>query len=183
MEGIYDWIRNLISFLLLMTLITNLLPDKKYEKYLRLFTGAVFLLLFFSPLTDLYGLERKMAGAFERITFQTDVQLLKKEIENVDGVRMQQVISQYENILKQELKSMAENIEADCEAVELVMETDRERETFGKVKQVKLVFSQDKSVGPERAMENNRRISELRTQIGDYYGVEEGNIAILVETK
>ena len=47
MEGIYDWIRNLISFLLLMTLITNLLPDKKYEKYLRLFTGAVFLLVFF----------------------------------------------------------------------------------------------------------------------------------------
>ena len=55
MEGIYQWIRSLVFYLILMTMLMNLLPDKKYENYLRLFTGVVFLLLFFQPFTGLLG--------------------------------------------------------------------------------------------------------------------------------
>ena len=183
MKVVYEWIRSLVSFMLLMTMIINLLPDKKYEKYLRLFTGVVFLLLFFSPLTDLNGIETKMAGAFERITFRTDAQLLKKEIIDADGERMQQMISQYKLLLEQELRAMAETVGAECKQAEVIIESDPDHGSFGQLKQVTMVFYLDKDVESEKKRETNRRISELRTQIGEYYGVEEGNIAILVETK
>ena len=55
MEGIYQWIRSLVFYLILMTMLMNLLPDKKYENYLRLFTGVVFLLLFFSAVYRTFG--------------------------------------------------------------------------------------------------------------------------------
>ena len=29
MEGIYEWIRNITYYLIFMTVVTNLLPDKK----------------------------------------------------------------------------------------------------------------------------------------------------------
>ena len=169
--------------MLLMTMIMNLLPDKKYEKYLRLFTGVVFLLLFFAPITDLNGLETKMTGAFERITFQTDARLLKKEIVDTDGERIQQVLSQYGMFLEQELRAMAEHVGADCESVELIMESDPEQGSFGQLKQVTMVFYADGHVESEQLRAVNRRVSELRKRIGEYYGVEEGNITILVETK
>ena len=91
---IYEWIRSLVSFMILMTVIMNLLPDKKYEKYLRLFTGMVFLLLFFAPISNLNRIEAQMAEAFERITFRTDARLLEKEIQDTDGARMQNLILQ-----------------------------------------------------------------------------------------
>ena len=183
MNDIYKWIRSLVSFTLLITMILNLLPDKKYEKYLHLFTGSVFLLLFFAPLTDLSGLETKMAKAFERITLQMDAQLLQKEIIDTDGKRIQQVVSQYKTFLEQELRSMAERVGADCESVEMDIESDPEQESFGQMKQVKMVFCIDGHGGSEQLSAVNRRVSELRKQIGEYYGVEEGNIAILVKAE
>lgn len=39
MEAVYEWIRSLVFYLILMTTVLNFLPDRKYEKYLRLFTG------------------------------------------------------------------------------------------------------------------------------------------------
>ncbi len=183
MKGIYEWIRSLVSFMILMTAIMNLLPDKKYEKYLHLFSGMVFLLLFFAPLTDLSGLEAQMAGAFERITFQTDAKLLKKEIEDADGARMQQLILQYETVLEQELRTMAESVGAECTDVEVIMETNLEQEEFGKLREVMMVFHPEEHAEAEQMWDINRRISELRTQIGEYYGMEEGNITIIVENE
>jgi len=183
MKGIYEWIRSLISFLLLMTVIMNLLPDKKYDKYLQLFSGMVFLLLFFAPVTDLSGLEAQMAGAFNRITFQTDAKLLKREIEDADEARMEQLISQYEAVLEQELRRMSEEIEVERVEVELEMEQDLNHEEFGQLQAVRMVFHMGEQADAEQIWNVNRQISELRTQIGEYYGMEEGNIAISVETE
>lgn len=169
--------------MILMTMIMNLLPDKKYEKYLQLFTGMVFLLLFFAPLTDWNGLEAQMAGAFERITFQTDAKLLKKEIADEDGARMQKLILQYEEVLKQELRTMAATVDAECVDVELVMEANPEHAEFGQLKAMNLIFSVEKQAGREKIREVNRQILELREQIGVYYGMEEGNITIAVTDK
>lgn len=173
----------MVSFMILMTVIMNLLPDKKYEKYLQLFTGMVFLLLFFAPLSDLGGLEARMAGAFDRITFQTDAKLLKKEIEDADGARMQQLISRYEAVLEQELRDMAETLDAECVGVETVMETDPEQETFGRLREVTMRFQLEETANEDKIWTVNRQVSELRKQIGVYYGVEEGNVAIVVETE
>ena len=183
MKGIYEWVRSLVSFMILMTVIMNLLPDKKYEKYLQLFTGMVFLLLFFAPLTDLSGLEAQMVGAFERITFQTDAKLLKKEIEDADEARMQKLILQYEAVLEQELRTMAEAVEADCDEVVLVMETDLEQAEFGRLREVTMVFRLEEQTEAEQIWAVNRAISELRMQIGEYYGMEERDITLVVEAE
>ncbi len=180
---IYEWIRSLVSYMILMTVIMNLLPDKKYEKYLQLFTGMVFLLLVIAPFTDLTGLEARMAGAFERITFRTDAKLLQKEIEDADGARMEQLVERYEAVLKQDLLTMAEDVQAECMAVELVMETDMENMEFGKLRQVTMVFRVDGQADQERLFEANRQIGTLRERIGEYYGMEERDIAVTIEAE
>lgn len=172
-----------MSFMILMTVIMNLLPDKKYEKYLQLFTGIVFLLLFFAPISDLSGLEARMAGAFERITFQTDVKLLKKEIEDADGARMKQLITQYESVLEQELRTLAETVDAECVNLELVMNTDLDQETFGQLQKVKMVLRVEEGSKTEQIWEVNRQSLNLRAQIGECYGMEEGDITIVIETE
>ena len=51
MEGIYRWVSNIVYHLIFVTIITNLLPAGKYEKYLRLFAGRILILLVLQPLT------------------------------------------------------------------------------------------------------------------------------------
>ncbi len=105
MKMIYEWICSLISYMILMTMITNLLPDHKYEKYLRLFSGVVFLLLVISPFTNLTGTAAQMAAAFEQIAFQTDVEAMKQEIANVDRERLERLTEEYERAAQENLQN------------------------------------------------------------------------------
>lgn len=183
MNMIYDWIRSLVSYMILMTVIMNLLPDKKYEKYLHLFTGTVFLLLVFRPITDITGAEERMAGTFERITFQTDAKMLKKEIEDADGKRMDQLVERYRSAIIQEVSAMAEGVQAECEEMIISIETNPKSAEFGTLRNMKLAFRVEGSVMQGRLLTVNRQISELKTRIGAHYGMEERNITVILETE
>lgn len=189
MSGIFDWIRGMVFYLILMTMIMNLLPDKKYEKYLRLFTGMVFLFLVFEPLAEISGLEAEVAGAFERLTFQNNAMLLREEIEDADGKRMAKLVDGYADAVETDLRTMAEGISLECRDVQVQLNGDVESETFGRVQAVVMQVGL-RSAGREDVQEAdsrqdrqkaNRDISELKKKIGEYYGLEESDIAINLE--
>ena len=171
MEIIFDWIRSLVFYLILMTMVVNLLPDKKYEKYLRLFVGVIFLMLVFSPFINLSGVEARAAEAFSRLTFQNDARALKREITDADGARMAKLVESYRDAIEVDLRQMAEELGMECLAVAISLDEELEGGTFGRVVSVDMTVS-----GPEKA-------AQLKAGIGAYYGVEERNIAIHVETE
>ena len=37
---IYDWIKNLVFYLILMTMLMQIIPDSDYKKYIRFFYGS-----------------------------------------------------------------------------------------------------------------------------------------------
>lgn len=127
MEAVYEWIRSLVFYLILMTTVLNFLPDRKYEKYLRLFTGMVFILLVFGPWGILQGWRNAGPGAFGRITFQNDVKLLQREIADADGTRMKRLADSYRRAVETDLMTMAESAGLECRQAEAVVEEDPER--------------------------------------------------------
>ena len=171
MEGIYEWIKNLVCYLIFTTMIGHMIPDKKYEKYLRLFVGMVFLLLLVSPLADLCGLEYQVTEAFARLTFQNEATTLKREIEVVDEERFQRVIETYEEVIKAEIHQIATDLGMICQQVEVRLESDDSKDTFGRIQQIEILVL------------NGEKEGELRSRIGEYYGVEEGNIDIRLQTE
>jgi stage III sporulation protein AF len=190
MEWIMEWVRGLAFYLILMTVVLNLLPDKTYEKYLRLFTGMVFILLVFRPFADLTGLEARMAGAFERITFQNDAKLLKREIMEAEEVRLKKLTESFQDAVELDLKTMAEGSGLVCKSVEIALNEDGESESFGALLSVKMevaLLGGGENLSREeeenRRMEANREIAGLRKRIGEYYGLEEGFIEIRLEAQ
>ncbi len=49
MGAVSEWAGSILSFLILITVIRGILPSKKYEPYLRLFSGLMLILLSYSP--------------------------------------------------------------------------------------------------------------------------------------
>lgn len=182
MSGIYEWVRSLVFYLILMTMILNLMPNRKYEKYLRLFTGSIFILLVFGPFADLSGVEERMAGAFERLTFQNDVRLLQKEIADTDGRRLARLMDGYKEAVETDLRVMAEGISVECQSVEAVLETDAESGELGRVLEVNMQVGLAGNKKEQR-IQANREIGNLKKRIGEYYGLEEGKITIYLEDK
>ena len=44
------WLKSLIGYLLIASIVTQMMPDKKYEHYVKLFTGLLFLVIVLQPI-------------------------------------------------------------------------------------------------------------------------------------
>ena len=53
MEFLYQYIKNICVFTLVITLILNIFPDRQYLKYIKLFACLLLILLAINPIVNL----------------------------------------------------------------------------------------------------------------------------------
>lgn len=49
-EFLKEWIQNITFYLILVTLILQMLPEKSYRKYIQFITGLILILLLMEPI-------------------------------------------------------------------------------------------------------------------------------------
>ena len=74
---LYGWIMNAAFYLVIFTAVLHVLPGEQYQKYVRFFTGLVIVVLLFSPLFKLLGMEHLFQGFRENAEYRQ----LQKEME------------------------------------------------------------------------------------------------------
>lgn len=169
----YEWIRNITYYLIFMTVVANLLPNKKYEKYFRLFAGMVLILLVLKPFTGGLRLDDKLAYYFESISFKKEASELTSRLSGMEEVRLKSMVNQYEEAVEHDVKTMAEASGFVCKTAEAEIDGDDKSETFGRVAAVRLILSTEElkhidgssSVRPVEPVEKIR--VELEGGIGE----------------
>lgn len=130
MSAIYGWVRNITCYLIFMTVLTNLLPNKKYEKFIRLFAGMVLILIVMKPLTAGLRLDDQIAGFFEAITFQNEASDFKNELSGMEQKRLESMVGQYEEAVKTDVGQMAEAAGFYAKQVQVTIDSDPQSERF-----------------------------------------------------
>lgn len=92
--GVY--IKEILVFLILVSVINNILPDSSYKKYIRLFTGLILIIIMISPLLpylkmdsqefDKYNISMDREGELESIERRIE-ELGREEEINLEGNR------------------------------------------------------------------------------------------------
>ena len=67
-QEIYQWMKNLAFFHVLTTAILHILPDKRYEQYVRLFMGLLLILLICTPVFAVVGKAMVLILSFNGIS-------------------------------------------------------------------------------------------------------------------
>lgn len=147
MDGLYIWIRSVACYFLFMSALEQLLPSRKYVKYIRLFGGMILILLVFHPLVGGLHIEKKIAHYYEAFAFQEQANDLKQEILGVEAKQLSEIIRQYEETIAQNVREMAEENGMAVQSCEVKICREQERETFGQVQKIALHVSrrQEKS--------------------------------------
>lgn len=139
MGGLYQWVGSILCYLILVSAIRAVLPSGKYEKYIRLFTGMILILLVVQPITGGLELEDRLAYYFEAISFQRESEDLKREILGIEEQRLERVVKEYEGAVERDVKGMAEDMGFFVERVEVSIESEQENENYGAVSHVFMV--------------------------------------------
>lgn len=59
-EVIYEWVRNMVFYQLLVSIILNMIPNNTYQKYIRFFLGMLFIIIAIQPVLKGLQLMEKM---------------------------------------------------------------------------------------------------------------------------
>lgn len=145
MEELYRWICSVAGYFLLMTMLEQLLPDKKYVKYIRLFGGMVLILLIFRPLTSGLRVEDTIVRYYETFVFQNEANDLKRELLGVEQQRLSKIIATYEEAAREHVIRMADALGMETMTCEVDICKDQKEEAFGKIQKVTMQVRENRS--------------------------------------
>ena len=160
-ESLYAWIKNLAVFYLLFTMVLQLVPAGKYEKYVRFFMGLLLILLLLIPVFTLFGKAEELVDSFQLL-------YEKKEEERK--------VQEGENLQKMFIwKSLEQQLEED------IAEDLREKNM--KVENVKVLIEEEtiKAVLYLRSEPDQELERRLKDELLEQWGILAGNCQIRVE--
>ena len=155
---IYQWVRILASFYILFTVILQLIPDKKYERYIRSFMGLLLIYILAIPLLDITGNSSRIIESFFR-NYAEEVSVLEqKETENLQGIYIRKGFEK--EVASQIIKKCEE---AGIKTQEVIVDIEGEKISVG------LTVEENLSVEQKRRIQN---------EFQQRFGLEEQNIKI-----
>lgn len=79
---IYEWLKNLTTYTLLVAIIMQLIPNEEYRKYIRFFCGMVLIVMLMTPFLQLFG----MKGEFEKLYQSKEYERVVRELEEAERI-------------------------------------------------------------------------------------------------
>lgn len=79
-EVFYEWVRNLVFYQLLTTIIVHMIPDEIYQKYLRFYLGLLFVVIAIQPVFQILNLSQEMDMRYVQELWDREYEEQKKEL-------------------------------------------------------------------------------------------------------
>lgn len=162
MGAVSEWAGSILSFLILISVIRGILPSKKYEPYLRLFSGLMLILLVLQPVTGGLGLEKQIDRAFEAFAFQMDHEELNTKVLGIEKERQEQILKIYENDVAAHVTVMAGEQGIQVESAQVEINGDPESTDYGKVASVKVKLQSGGATGKREGLWKNDEVKEVQ---------------------
>ena len=143
MEAIFSWVKSIVVFFLILTLIDEILPDSDYRKYIRLAGGMVLILIVFSPVLKLFNMTDSMDYYYQWESLKTAVagsSLVSGEFdgEAADSRKNDWILSQYEENLGEQIAALVKNEGYGLDIVTVSVNEDDASAEFGQIQTITL---------------------------------------------
>lgn len=156
LEAVQTYIQKIVLFGILTTIAYQVLPGEKYEKYLKLYTGFLFIFLVFLPVLEISGIEESFRNFYE--TYEMNLQY-----DGEEQKAKEQLYQKYEETLAKQLEQVLEQQGYQVNTVQVV--TDRKED--GKLEEVSVTLTEEEEdiiAIPVVEIQGNKELTEEEKQ-------------------
>jgi len=185
----YDWVRNISFYLILITMITYLMPNAKYKKYLKFFTGILLVVLVIRPLIGLTNRQEILNRAFLVEGLKAEMNSMRKETQALGNIQSDVMRQGYEAEIERQIGEIASKQNLYMRNVQVEWSVDRQGALVG-INGLHIVVSTKESghgivvkeilIGEEGAVQSMEEIN-LKNDIQDVYNILSDNINISIQ--
>lgn len=80
-DAVFEWIKMIVFYQLLVSIVVNMIPDTPYQKYIRFFLGLLFLLLVIRPVFRILNLSGQIDTRYMQEMWEKELEENSLEID------------------------------------------------------------------------------------------------------
>ena len=181
MSYIYGWVRNLVCFYILLTVVLHLLPKENYQKYVRFFSGILLTILVVSPVLSLIGQEEEICQKISQAEFFQGMDNLRLDTEHLEYRQKELYLKEYERALGMDVSRMAKEKSLVPQQVDVSLSDDYQVESIA----LTITFGEDEGIFvPKASFADNSQeypdVYELKQELMEFYQLKEEQISIVI---
>lgn len=144
--GIFmEWVKQIFVTGIMTEIILHLLPDKKYDKYVRLICGVILTMVCISPILSFFNNKNNIKDyihIFEKIGQKYDSQTM---IENMQGTDQSYYIQNYIKENSKYINGLV--LEAGLNPIDcqIILDMEEDSQTYGSIKTIVLTVTDGKN--------------------------------------
>ncbi len=198
-KGVLTWVFSIAVFLILVTLILQLLPER-FKKYLNFYTGVLLMLIVIKPVTNLLKIDSSITSYFELGEMALKLDEIGNNLNLTRDVTEDKLIDEYNILIEENVTSLL--IEYGYTILDILIDwnLDVESEAYGSITKIDIVLK-DKStsgsisgirpiepivIGKEKESEavttaTKPEIAEIKNKLAGFYNLSEAHINITIQ--
>lgn len=143
MTFLYDWVKSLAIFMILISLIRNLLPKGHYEKYLRLFTGMLAVLLVLKPFTGFLGIEENIDDLFSLDMYSQEMAAMREDFVQAGSGFEDLLVSGYEEQMKKQIQLLLKEEGVEAAQIDFYVCMDESDKRYGSISRMEIYLGKE----------------------------------------
>ena len=180
----YDYIRNIILFLVFMSFIQVILPNNKYRSYINLVFGMILIFIMIQPINNIFNGINSIdsLNIFNKKDFEINSNI---DSEKYKDVQNQMVKNAFQDNIKAQVESILKN-EYTIKEINLELyENKYEEINIDKIYLTLNKFNKNIYINPfneDEYMQNieKKEINNIKNLISDFYNMPNENIFITI---
>lgn len=190
MDSVFEWVKSIVFYLLLLTVVGHLIPGQKYEKYLRLFTGMLLMILVMKPVLTLFSIDEKLdisvIEQIEQFAGKDYATMDEKDKQVLMTIQEEQMEKEYKKQVEAFAKQAAsqygmhlEGFEMTCTYQEetlipgnMQLRVSQQEAALSEITIADIIVEEQSKGQPEEAL-------QLKKYLAGYFGMKEENVQVV----
>lgn len=202
MGAIYAWIKSIVIFLIVITIITNLLGKSDFKKYVNVVTGMLLVVLTITPILKWLHLSDEVEFHFNSNEFELEKKELTKKVKYAKSTQKHIILESYKEKIKEQVNEILRNNDLFFVSCKVSIEENEHSKAFATLQELnvtasyrkvkkeqsqipqiqidKIMLSQKKEEKPTVKTLSPMEI-HIKNELSDFYNIKADNINISIQ--
>lgn len=194
MGEVKNWAVGIAGFLLIMSVVSHLISEKKFFKYIRFFMGLILIVIVLGPGGKFFAIDDIYNNLLNICEDKFNINSIKTEIKTGIGTYTDSVLNVYRQTIIDTVNDIAKKKGMRVEKINADINEDESSDQYGKIKSLNIYLSRDSAnknikidkinVGEDSvaaaALPDDSEYSGLKEEISGEFNLEPDNIRIFV---
>jgi len=200
-EGILSWVFSIAVFLILITLVLQLLPER-FKKYLNFYTGVLLILIAIKPVTGFLKVDSDIVSYFELGEMSLKLGDISDSLSLTRDVTEDKLINEYNILIEENITGLLKKYGYTIYDIFVDWNLEEESDLYGSINKIDIVL-RDKSttgsitgirpvkpivIGGEADDETiitqkvvKPELIEIKNKLAGFYNLDEEHIIITIQ--